>query len=49
LNKRDKTNKEDKAFLLVEDRYTEIFLVLLSCTCVMTHVDSSLTDLYPGY
>jgi hypothetical protein len=22
---------------------------LLSCTCVMTHVDSSLTDLYPGY
>jgi hypothetical protein len=22
---------------------------LLSCTRVMTHVDSSLTDLYPGY
>jgi hypothetical protein len=33
----------------VEDRYTEIFLALLSCTRVMTHVDSLLTDLYPGY
>jgi hypothetical protein len=49
LKKRDKHNEEDKVFLLVKDSYTEIFLALLSCTRVMTHVDSSLTDLYPGY
>jgi hypothetical protein len=32
-----------------KDSYTEIFLALLSCTRVTTHVDSSLTDLYTGY
>jgi hypothetical protein len=36
-------------FLLVKDSYPEIFLALLLCTLVMTHVDSPLTDLYPGY
>jgi hypothetical protein len=38
-------------FLLVElkDSYTEIFLALLSCTCIMTHVDLSLIDPYSGY
>jgi hypothetical protein len=35
LKKRHKHNKEDKAFLLVKDRYTEIFLALLSCTHVL--------------
>jgi hypothetical protein len=49
LKKRDKRNNEDKVFLLVKDTYSEIFLALLSCTRVMTHVDSSLTDLYSGY
>jgi hypothetical protein len=51
LKKREKPNKEDKVFLLVELKIAiqEIFLALLSCTRVMTHVDSSLTDLYPGY
>jgi hypothetical protein len=51
LKKRDKPNKEDKVFFSswVKDSHTEIFLTLLLCTCVMTHVDLSLTDLYPGY
>jgi hypothetical protein len=50
LKKRHTHNKEDKAFLLVELRIAiQRFLTLLSCTRVMTHVDSSLTDLYPGY
>jgi hypothetical protein len=35
LKKRHKHNKEDKAFLLVKDRYTERFLELLSCTNVL--------------
>jgi hypothetical protein len=33
----------------VKDSCPEIFLALLLCTRVMTHVDSSLIDLYPGY
>jgi hypothetical protein len=49
LKKKDKPNKEGKVFLLIKDSYPEIFLSLLSCTHVMTHVDSSLTDLYPDY
>jgi hypothetical protein len=49
LKKRDKPDKEDKVFLLVKDSYSEIFLALLSCTGVMTHADSSLNDLYPGF
>jgi hypothetical protein len=35
LKKRHKHNKEDKAFLLVKDSYTERFLLLLSCTHVL--------------
>jgi hypothetical protein len=35
LKKRHKHNKEDKAFLLAKDSYTEIFLALLSCTPVL--------------
>jgi hypothetical protein len=34
LKKRHK-HKEDKAFLLVKDSYTERFLELLSCTNVL--------------
>jgi hypothetical protein len=34
LKRRHKHNKEDKAFLLVKDSYTERFLALLSCTNV---------------
>jgi hypothetical protein len=50
LKKRDKPNKEDSVFASwVEDSYTEIFLALLLFIHVMTHVDSSLIDLYPGY
>jgi hypothetical protein len=51
LKKRDKHNKEDKSVFAswVKDSYTEIFPPLLSCTCVMIHVDSSLADLYTGY
>jgi hypothetical protein len=49
LKKRDKHNKEDSDFASwVKDSYPEIFLALLSCTHVMTHADSSLTDLYTG-
>jgi hypothetical protein len=48
LKKRDKHKKEHKMFFLVKDSYSEIFLALLLCTSVMTHVDSSLTDLYTG-
>jgi hypothetical protein len=46
LKKRDKPNKEDKVFLLVELRIA--IQNYCSCTRVMTHVDSSLTDLYHG-
>jgi hypothetical protein len=35
LKKRHKHHKEDKTFLLVKDSYTEIFLVLISCTNVL--------------
>jgi hypothetical protein len=35
LKKRHKHNKEDKAFSLVKDSYTERFLTLLSCTHVL--------------
>jgi hypothetical protein len=35
LKKRHKHNKEDKAFLLVKDSYTERFLALLPCTNVL--------------
>jgi hypothetical protein len=49
VKNRDKHNKEDKVFLLVKDSYPEIFLASLSCTCVMTHVDSPLTEFYPGF
>jgi hypothetical protein len=47
LKKWHKHNKEDKAFLLVKDSCTERLLLLLSC--VTTHVDSTLTDLYVGF
>jgi hypothetical protein len=45
LKKRDKPHKEDKVFLLVKESHPEIFLALLYCAHVMTHIDSSLTDL----
>jgi hypothetical protein len=35
LKQRHKHNKEDKAFLLVKDSYTERVLLLLSCTLVL--------------
>jgi hypothetical protein len=47
LKKRHKHNKEVKAFLLVELR--NIPSIAFMYTCVTTHVDSSLTDLYTGY
>jgi hypothetical protein len=42
LKRRHKHNKEDKAFLLVKNSYTERFLALLSCTNVL---QSKLTHL----
>jgi hypothetical protein len=35
LKRRHELNKEDKAFFLVKDSYTERFLALLSCTNVL--------------
>jgi hypothetical protein len=51
LKKRHKHNKEDRAFLLVELRiaYRKIPSIAFMFTCVTTHADSTLTDLYSGY
>jgi hypothetical protein len=48
LKKRHMHNKEDKAFLLVELRIAiqRDPNIAFMCPCVMTHVDSTLTDLY---
>jgi hypothetical protein len=50
LKKRDKPHKEDKVFLLVELRIAiqKIPHIAFVYPCLMTHVDSSLTDLYTG-
>jgi hypothetical protein len=50
LKKRHKHNKEKKAFLLVElgYLYRNIPNVTFMYTCVTTHIDSSLTELYTG-
>jgi hypothetical protein len=48
--KEKKRHKEHKAFLLLELRIAikDIPDIAFVYTCVITHVDSSLSDLYPG-